>query len=255
MPTSALPAASTAFALHAPKLPPNSTTTTDLDASAPRRIALQSPQDLLHLRAIALRNAREKIDLHLPPNASANNPTTNTDDDLRKQVEAYVQAFIDQTFVGVRDNVEINAIPGAEAVEFQGPNGGVTEQEEFEEFDGKLARRITELHGRIEKLNAEVAETRRETVGRAAGEWREGYKNWDEELTQREEQALRDQAEQEPVEENTWVEGFEDMEAARSTWDRALESLMKLNGEEELSAAGKRAGDAVDVVRAMEERG
>lgn len=90
---------------------------------AHRRVELQSPADLQHIRANASRAARAKIDLHFPPRA-ATAPTTSTDDavavpptdddPLRKRVEELVQAFLERTFASVRQNVAVNGLSGAE---------------------------------------------------------------------------------------------------------------------------------------------
>ena len=245
---SALPAPTTAFTARRLSPPPDAPTTSDLDPSLPRPISLQSPADLLHLRATALKVAREKIDLHIPP--------SDQPDDMRKAVENYVDQFLDNTFRGVREGVEVNGLPGPEAVSWEG------DQQEYEEFDAKLASRITALHGRIEKLNLEVANQRREGVAKAAREYREKFAMWDRELAEREEEKIKIvEAAAEELESGKaeiWVDealkGRE--EIARHTWQRALEGLKRLNegNESGLSATKERAGDAVKVVRALDER-
>jgi kinetochor protein Mis14/NSL1 len=51
-----------------------------------RKIELQSPEDLRYLVDNVSRAAREKIDLHLPPNAAPEG-----EDALRRRVEELVQ--------------------------------------------------------------------------------------------------------------------------------------------------------------------
>lgn len=266
MMTARPPAPQSAFNANPPTLPANTTTTTDLQASPPRPIALQSPADLLHLRAIALQAAREKIDLHIPPTNPEPAPAA-PEHDLRKAVEAYVDAFLDATFRGVRAGVEINGLPGPDAVSWDGNNNGDGNgdadhhQEEYEDFDAKLAARITGLHSRIEGLNQEVAGLRREAVARAAGDFREGFGEWDrglaeveEKMGQEEEARAQEEGSGGLVREvDERLMGRE--EKAQETWERALEGLRRLNEEGGLGAAVERAEEAGRVVQAMGERG
>lgn len=103
---------------------------TSVSASHHRPISLQSPADLLHLRATALRAARERIDLHLPPDAAndgsaggsgKNDGATHGEtEDMRRAVERMVDAWIERVFSGVREGVEVNGIRGVESVGWGG---------------------------------------------------------------------------------------------------------------------------------------
>lgn len=100
-------------------------------SSAYRRIELQSPLDLLHLRNAALSSARARIDLHLPPEAAFSTPGgrasgSHEGDAMRRTVEREVQAFVERVFEGVRTSVEVNGMGGREAVRWPGEEGGAS---------------------------------------------------------------------------------------------------------------------------------
>ena len=239
------------FSRRRPEAPTNATTTASLDPSPPRPVCLQSPADLLHLRALALKAARAKIDAAFPPDVQPSSSRQSTSLDVRAQVEQLVDEFIDNTFSGVRQSVEINGISGPEAVTWEkdAEAGG----QEYETYDGKLAGRITELHGRIETLNLEVADRRREGVRRAAEQFRERYLGWDGGLAKEEEEGV-EEAELEGLEVDRELVGREEM--AKQTWERALSGLVALNKAEEggLKAAGEKGDAAMRVLEAVEGR-
>lgn len=94
-----------------------------------RKIELQSPSDLQHLISSASGVAREKIDLHFPPNAQSRRGgadasgkeqngeavgVTGDDDPMRRRVEELVQGFIERAFGDVKRNVSINGLEGKE---------------------------------------------------------------------------------------------------------------------------------------------
>lgn len=80
-------------------------------SAAHRKIELQSPADLTYLIANVTRAAREKIDRHLPPDAA---PEGAGEDAMRKRVEELVDEYIQRTFAGARENVEINGMETGE---------------------------------------------------------------------------------------------------------------------------------------------
>lgn len=82
-----------------------------------RRLDLQSPADLAHLKTAAQRAARARIDLHLPPNAS--DAAAGGRDTLRQGVEERVAAFLDTTFAGVARNTSLNGVD-AETIAWEG---------------------------------------------------------------------------------------------------------------------------------------
>ena len=223
--------------------PPDQATTNDLDPSAPRPISLQSPGDLLHLRAVALQAARQKIDLHLPPNAEA---ASTSPDGLRKTVEQLVDRFINETFLAARSNVEINGIPGPEAVNWdaKGQNSG----EEYEVFDAKLAGRIKDLHGKIEKLNLAVADRRREAVRVQAEKFKQGFGTLDEQMSRLEDEDVHAEPEI-SLEVDERLKGRE--ETTKESWERAIQALSDVS-EGRLKDATDRADEARKVVDALD---
>ncbi|KPI44711.1 uncharacterized protein AB675_8260 [Cyphellophora attinorum] len=98
-----------------------------------RKIELQSPLDLTHLRDQLTTSARQKLDLHFPPAAlrskpathitlggsEANQPpttttsTTSTDeetDPLRQHVQALTTAFLERTWTAAAKSITINGL-------------------------------------------------------------------------------------------------------------------------------------------------
>lgn len=75
--------------------------------SAHRRIELQSPADLHYLRSNARRAARRIIDQNLPPAAA---PDGGEEDKLRRDVEAFVEEYIKNTFTSARHSISINGL-------------------------------------------------------------------------------------------------------------------------------------------------
>lgn len=77
--------------------------------NAHRKIELQAPADLTYLIANVTRAAREKIDKHLPPDA-----TPEAEDAMRKRVEQLVDGYIRTTFHAAKDNMTINGMDSKE---------------------------------------------------------------------------------------------------------------------------------------------
>lgn len=77
--------------------------------NAHRKIELQAPADLTYLIANVNRAAREKIDKHLPPDA-----TPEGEDAMRKRVEQLVDDYIRSTFHAAKDNMTINGMDSKE---------------------------------------------------------------------------------------------------------------------------------------------
>ncbi len=77
--------------------------------SAHRKVELQAPADLTYLIANVTRAAREKLDKHLPPNA-----TPEGEDVMRRRVEELVDDYIRSTFASAKDNISINGMDSKE---------------------------------------------------------------------------------------------------------------------------------------------
>jgi hypothetical protein len=131
-----------------------------------RRIELQSPQDLLHLQQLGKKAAQARINTAFPQ--TSDQPE---DDELRSRVEQLVDEFLERTYAGVRVNCTANGVPLSSSTIADMEKEGARE-EEFEEFDAKLADRIRELERRKEKTLLRVAALRREGVAKAAEKWK-----------------------------------------------------------------------------------
>lgn len=115
-------------------------------------------------------------------------------DTMRRAVERHVARFVDDVFASARHGVEINGLRGVDAVSWDdeaahpagGDGGDGAGKEEraaaarypadaYEAYDTRLATRITTLHARIEALNLQLANVRREGVRAAAEGFKAGY--------------------------------------------------------------------------------
>ncbi|GAD93275.1 hypothetical protein AN4996.2 [Paecilomyces variotii No. 5] len=137
-----------------------------------RKIELQSPADLSYLYTNTVALSRRKLDLHLPPSASGNEP-----DPMRERVRELVDEFINRTFTTASSSIEINGLDSSSA-QFPFPNSFTTpETVEYEPYDGKLASRLTSLYAQLESLTTTVAQLRRDAPGRAAKNYAQELKN------------------------------------------------------------------------------
>ncbi|KAL5392853.1 hypothetical protein DPSP01_000549 [Paraphaeosphaeria sporulosa] len=207
-----------------------------------RKIELQSPADLSHLTTQLRTLARQKLDLHLPPQ-----PDTSTPDDLRAQVEGLVDAFVAQLLAGMRQNISINGvdvIPRG-AVDENGEMVGVVEDEgevvieEFEAFDEKLRKRVGAAVEKRDRLVEAISKHRRET-GRAAA------RRWEEEWVRSGEGLVAPVVQGEQDVDVGGVEALKRQEEVERAWGRAVEGLGRLNGGlPETRARLERAGEVV----------
>ncbi|KAJ9213609.1 hypothetical protein DTO166G4_4859 [Paecilomyces variotii] len=137
-----------------------------------RKIELQSPADLSYLYTNTLALSRRKLDLHLPPSASGNDP-----DPMRERVRELVDEFINRTFTTASSSIEINGLDSSSA-QFPFPTSfAAPETVEYEPYDGKLASRLTSLYAQLESLTTTVAQLRRDAPGRAAKNYAQELKN------------------------------------------------------------------------------
>ncbi|KAF2158053.1 hypothetical protein K461DRAFT_310025 [Myriangium duriaei CBS 260.36] len=223
--------------------------------STHRKIELQSPADLQHIVSGASRAARAKIDLHFPPRPAATATDADApdqpplesggddDDPLRKRVEALVQEFLERTFSGVRGNVSVNGMEGAEMERELGEVGGVGE--ETEPFDHLLARRVQNVSSQIEALTLQLASMRRDVPGRTAESYTKTLdgeeERWRVEMERGLEGDLRRVGEVE-----LRVEGLEDVEGMRRSWDDGTRRLVEVKeGVGGVQARLERAREAV----------
>lgn len=216
-----------------------------------RKIELQSPADLTHLTTQLRTLARQKLDLHLPPQ-----PDTTTPDDLRAQVESLVDAFVAQILVGMRQNISINGVDviprgaidenGDLIVEAGGEGEAVIE--EFEAFDEKLRKRVGAVVERRDRLVEGISRHRRETGRVAARRWEE---EWVRGMEEMEKARVGVNGEPESV---LGVEALKRQEEVERGWGRAVEGLGRLNkGLPETRARLERAGEVVEYLGVKKE--
>lgn len=221
-----------------------------------RKIELQSPADLTHLTTQLRTLARQKLDLHLPPQPGTD---ASSPDDLRAQTEALVDAFVANILQGMRHNISINGvdvIPRGAADEngdvAAGVGiGGVGEAqenaviEEFEPFDEKLRKKVGAMVERRDKLVEGISRHRRETGMEAAKKWEGEWVKVDQDIEKARVAGLEGAA---VKEEDGGLDkvGLKRQGDVEVSWGRAVEGLGRLNGGlPETRARLERAGEVV----------
>lgn len=240
--------------------------------TAHRKIELQSPSDLTFLTSQIRTAARQKLDLHLPP-VSSDSP--NEPDELRKNVEDLVDAFVAQVLNAMRHNISINGIDVVAAKEGDregdgegmegvmigegGAEGDLSqvEKEDFEPFDDKLRTKLSATVQKRDALIAKISAHRRGTPAAAAQKWKA--------LFEAESQALavgaqaadggpgagEDNAQGEDV--IVDLEAMKRADEVQRNWERAVEGLGRLNkGLPETRARLERCGEVVGYLRGGE---
>ena len=134
--------------------------------TAHRRLDLQSPADLAHLKRAARRAARSRIDLHLPPGTA--DATLGGQDALQKGVEERVNVFLDTTYDGVARNTSLNGVD-AETVAWDGQNEDAPEG--IERAHGRVAFQLI-MNNRVRTIRrAARGETRQTLCGNRGNEY------------------------------------------------------------------------------------
>jgi kinetochor protein Mis14/NSL1 len=201
-----------------------------------RKIELQSPSDLTFLTTQLRTAARQKLDLHLPPVSDSSEP-----DELRRQVEDLVDAFVAQVLAGMRGNISINGMEVEGNVDGEGEIGSVeagVEKEEYEPFDEKLRGKVGAAIARRDALVGKISAHRRTTPAVAAEAFQLQFA--------RESEMLLAQEVEDGEMEIADVSMLEREEEVRRNWERAVEGLGRLNkGLPETRARLERAGDVV----------
>ncbi|GAO14961.1 uncharacterized protein UV8b_05135 [Ustilaginoidea virens] len=128
-----------------------------------RKIELQSPEDLAYLVANVRHAAAARVNEAFPQ--------ADRHDELRNQIEAQVNQYIEQTFALALPNLSINGLPVSPA-HLAGAAGGGAEAEAvaYEPFDGRKRQRVADLVAREEKLLEEVAALKRSVPAAAAAQ-------------------------------------------------------------------------------------
>ncbi|TVY31927.1 hypothetical protein LSUB1_G007924, partial [Lachnellula subtilissima] len=136
----------------------------------PRKIELQSPEDLQHLIAIARRAANEKIDQALPPMEG------DVEDAMRKAVEKDVHNYINNVYTATFPSITLNGLtPDPEILQKTDINTQGVE-EEYEPFNAKLFSRAKDLARQEEDLIEEIAALRRTVPGKVVEATKKGYR-------------------------------------------------------------------------------
>ncbi|KAI1427642.1 hypothetical protein F5Y12DRAFT_144231 [Xylaria sp. FL1777] len=134
-----------------------------------RKIELQVPEDLAYLVANVRRAAAARIDEAFPP------VDDSTEDELRTQIEEYVNEYILKTFSLAAPNLTINGLP-VDAAHFlsSAPSLASSEPEEvFEPFDARKRARLEALTAEEEDLLRDIAHLKKSVPGAVAGTWAE----------------------------------------------------------------------------------
>ncbi|KAG9389315.1 FAD/NAD-binding domain-containing protein [Pyrenophora tritici-repentis] len=161
-----------------------------------RKIELQSPTDLTYLTSKIRTAARQKLDLHLPPVSDTSEP-----DELRRNVEELVEAFVAQVLQGMRHNISINGIDviargrsgdedergekikGILSADNEGES--LVEKEEFEPFDDKLRGQLSSTVAKRDALIAKISQHRRTTPKAAADAFQEQFEQENREIEEK----------------------------------------------------------------------
>ena len=222
-----------------------------------RKIELQSPSDLTYLTSQIRTAARQKLDLHLPPVSDTSEP-----DELRRNVEDLVEAFVAQVLQGMRHNISINGIDvvargrSGDEVDERGEKmegilsadtegESLVEKEEFEPFDDKLRGQLSSTVARRDALIAKISQHRRTTPKAAAEAFQERFERENGEVEGRVEGMVKG-AEVLGVGDVAGVEEGARQEEVERNWERAVMGLQRLNkGLPETRARLERAGDVV----------
>ncbi|USP80121.1 hypothetical protein yc1106_07395 [Curvularia clavata] len=223
-----------------------------------RKIELQSPSDLSYLTSRLRAAAIQKLDLHLPPVSS----TSNEPDDLRRNVETLVDAFVAQVLQGMRQNISINGIDVVTEGNINDPGVGMdqgaeslVEKEEFEAFDEKLRSQLSAAVARRDALVAKISAHRRSTGKTAAEAFVQRWETDGAEV----EAAWREMLQRVGVvneADEVDVKALERQEEVERNWERAVQGLQRLNkGLPETRARLERAGDVLGYLEGQQGKG
>ncbi|KAK5137200.1 hypothetical protein LTR08_000705 [Meristemomyces frigidus] len=222
------------FESNAPQLGERATET------AHRKVELQAPADLTYLIANVSRAAREKLDKHLPPDA-----TPEGEDAMRQRVEQLVEDYIRNTFNAAKDSMSIN---GMDSREMEAEVAKAQEGEEIEPFDSKLAQRVQNLSAQIEQRTLDLANLRRNAPAETSRRYQEAFSKqsaeYDVRLKKDEEQRL-----QEARSTTIDIGEVERLDEMQVTWTKGSEQLLALKtGLGSTVARMEKAQQAADVV-------
>ncbi|ROT35817.1 hypothetical protein SODALDRAFT_352708 [Sodiomyces alkalinus F11] len=195
--------------------------------AGPSKIELQAPEDLTYLLENVRRIAQRHLDDALPPIKG----TAPEEDELRTQMEKYINQYINKTFTLVAPNISINGLD-ADPAAFLASNGaaGAAPQEpqvEYEPWDGRLRDRVEDLARQEEELLNEIAALKKSVPASVAAAYARRLK----EEAARDEEALRERKKQPVSEVELDVGLLERQEAVEDAHSRAVEGLGRVKRE------------------------
>ncbi|KAH7362065.1 hypothetical protein B0T11DRAFT_280115 [Plectosphaerella cucumerina] len=169
------------------------------EAEVQRQIELQSPEDLAYLIANVRRAAQGLLNDAFPPTERAE----ADEDDLRVQIERYIQEYINATFTHASPNLSINGLPvdpshflSADATTLSPSKQKQLEpQVEYTPWDPRLRQRVEDLARQEEELLNEIAALKKTVPAQVASDTAKRYR----EAAARDEEAI--QARRKAVEE------------------------------------------------------
>ncbi|KAM0246900.1 hypothetical protein ACHAQJ_010039 [Trichoderma viride] len=129
-----------------------------------RKIELQSPEDLAYLITNVRNAAIEHLNEAFPPVEG----TDGGEDELRNQIEALVNEYINKTFSLASPNLTINGLPVAPE-SFVG-TAAPTPNTVYEPFDARKRRQVADLITQEEKLLEDVAALKRSVPAKVAAD-------------------------------------------------------------------------------------
>ena len=212
-----------------------------------RKIDLQSTEDLIYLKNNILKAAQERLDENIPPSAAPK----DGEDKYRKQVEALVLKYVDDTLLLAVPSLSINGldtpssliVPEAPA----DPADIALDDPTYETYDPLLATRLQELYATLADETERSAKLRREAPATASQGYVERLKA---------ELVAHEQAWEKTREEvlKTANGGLADWKTERSeemreTWERAtkgLEDLKTVPKDVQRLDRAKKAADEVE---------
>ncbi|KAI9147698.1 Kinetochore protein mis14 [Paramyrothecium foliicola] len=134
-------------------------------AQVQRRIELQAPEDLTYL-VTNVRNAAAARINEAFPHVDGHEGKY----ELREQVEALVNEYINKTFSLAAPNLTINGLPVSADQFLASSSAPAAPEPAYEPFDTRKRRRVADLVTQEEKLLEEVAALKRSVPARAAAE-------------------------------------------------------------------------------------
>ncbi|KAF4628980.1 hypothetical protein G7Y89_g9173 [Cudoniella acicularis] len=223
----------------------------------PRKIELQSMEDLQYLIANIQRGANEKIDQALPPMEGEG------EDAMRKRVAEDVHDYINQVFLAIGPNITINGLsPKPDLMNSlltsTSPNNPDI-IEEHEPFNQKLFEKAKELARQEEDLIEEIATLRRKVPNAVVENTKKRFR----EETEADEEALRrvderiKQKEKERIDRRggdvLGVGKLERQDEVERNWEKGVKGLEKVvKTMPETVAKCERAGKAETYVNGMD---